>query len=85
MTLPYLVGKDTEAPEEGVAAEVIDGGASQAELAEFGDALFDDRSLVVAAPGGVYDAPISPRLQDPELHLPCRVRGEPSVGLPAGG
>lgn len=47
-----LVGKDAQAPEEGVAVEVIDGGASQTELAEFGDALFNDRSLVVAAPGG---------------------------------
>jgi len=47
-----LVGKDTQAPEEGVAVEVIDGGASQTELAEFGDALFDDGSLVVASPGG---------------------------------
>ncbi len=50
--MQHLVGKDAQAPEEGVAVEVIDGGASQAQLAEFGDALFDDGSLVVTAPGG---------------------------------
>ena len=47
-----LVGDGTCGPEEGVAVEVIDGGGPCSELAEFLDPLFDDRALVVAAPGG---------------------------------
>ena len=50
--MKHLVGKDAEAPQEGVAVEAIGGGASQAELAQFAYALLDEGSLAIAAPCG---------------------------------
>ena len=47
-----LVGDGSESPQECIAVEVIDGGGPCSELAEFLDPLFDDRTVVVAAPGG---------------------------------
>ena len=47
-----LVGEHTEAPEQGVALEVVDGGVAEGELAQLFDTLLDDSALVVASPGG---------------------------------
>lgn len=48
----HLVGQHAEAPEQGVAVEVVDGRLPDRELTELGDALLDDGAPVVAAPRG---------------------------------
>ena len=45
-----LVGEHGEAPQQGVAAEVVHRGAAGRELAQLLDPLLDDRARVVGAP-----------------------------------
>ena len=47
-----LVAHDGEAPQEGIAPEVVDGGLAGRELGEFLDPLLDDGTAVVSALGG---------------------------------